>query len=183
MRGNRYDGFDDFTAKLIKRKARQLVGKAGITDADREDLEQELALHVLISTPRFDSSRAQFRTFIARVIDRKVASIIRGRKAAKRGYGVACQSLNEAIQDEDGYEVERLDLLEATADESADDLDVDLRNAIATLPPNLQKLYQRLKHGSPSEIARETGTARSTVYDQMKSIMRTFAKAGLKDYF
>ena len=35
---------DGFARRCIRRKARQLVGKAGITASDRPDLEQEMTL-------------------------------------------------------------------------------------------------------------------------------------------
>jgi len=44
---NRYPGLDEFAVKLIKRKARQLAGRAGFLQADRQDLEQEMAMDLL----------------------------------------------------------------------------------------------------------------------------------------
>jgi hypothetical protein len=37
--------------RLIRSKARQMVGKAGLTDADRPDVEQELWLDLLRRWP------------------------------------------------------------------------------------------------------------------------------------
>ena len=39
---NKYEGLDAYAVKIIKHKARQLVGSAGFVEADRHDLEQEL---------------------------------------------------------------------------------------------------------------------------------------------
>ncbi len=44
---NSYDGIDKYAADLIRHKARQLVGKAGFTEDDRPDLEQELMIDLL----------------------------------------------------------------------------------------------------------------------------------------
>ena len=44
---NSYDGIDAYAADLIRHKARQLVGKAGLTENDRQDLEQELMIDLL----------------------------------------------------------------------------------------------------------------------------------------
>jgi len=46
-----------FTGYYIRRKARQLVGIAGLTAADRPDLEQELALIVFLRSAKFDPNR------------------------------------------------------------------------------------------------------------------------------
>ncbi len=52
-------GIDPYAIRLIKYKARTLVGKAGFTASDREDLEQELILDLLHRLPRYDRNRAQ----------------------------------------------------------------------------------------------------------------------------
>ncbi len=39
---NQYGGIDAYAVRLIKYKARQLIGQAGFTPSDREDIEQEL---------------------------------------------------------------------------------------------------------------------------------------------
>lgn len=44
---NRYHGIEEYAVKLIQLKSYQLVGNAGFSDADREDLEQELMLDLL----------------------------------------------------------------------------------------------------------------------------------------
>ena len=41
---NSDDGIDPYAAGLIRFKTRQLVGQAGFTASDREDIEQELIL-------------------------------------------------------------------------------------------------------------------------------------------
>jgi len=55
---NRYDGLDEYAVKLIKHKARQLVGRAGFVDADRHDLEQDMVIDLLRRLPRFDPTLA-----------------------------------------------------------------------------------------------------------------------------
>ena len=65
---NSYPGLDDFAVKLIKRKARQLAGRVGFLHADRQDLEQEMALDLLLRLPHFDPTLATRETFVARLI-------------------------------------------------------------------------------------------------------------------
>ena len=66
---NQYDGIDPYAAGLIRFKARQLVGQAGFTASDREDIEQKLILDLLRRLPKYNPKRAQLNTFIARVVD------------------------------------------------------------------------------------------------------------------
>ena len=43
----RYEGIDEYAVRIIKYKARQLVGRVGFTESDREDLEQEMILDLI----------------------------------------------------------------------------------------------------------------------------------------
>ena len=51
---NSDDGIDPYAAGLIRFKARQLVGQAGFTASDRNDLEQDLILDLLRRLPKYD---------------------------------------------------------------------------------------------------------------------------------
>ena len=63
----------DSLKRLIRSKARQVVGKAGLTHSDRADVEQDLWLDLLERWPKFRSDRARTSTFINRVLNHKVA--------------------------------------------------------------------------------------------------------------
>src|SRR3990172_5832893 len=63
----------DSLKRLIRSKALQVVGKAGLTNADRPDVEQELWLDLLERWPKFRPNRARISTFIKRVLNHKVA--------------------------------------------------------------------------------------------------------------
>ncbi|RMF23507.1 MAG: hypothetical protein D6760_05195, partial [Deltaproteobacteria bacterium] len=75
---------NQYAARLIRFKARQLCRRPGFTPSDRADIEQEFRVDLLERLPRFDAGKAQLNTFIARVIERKAASIVRHRTAEKR---------------------------------------------------------------------------------------------------
>ena len=92
---NQYDGIDPYAAGLIRFKARQLVGQAGFTASDREDIEQELILDLLRRLPKYNPKRAQLNTFIARVVEHRVATLIEAQKAGIRDYRRCRCSLND----------------------------------------------------------------------------------------
>ena len=48
----RYEGIDEYAVQIIKYKARQLVGRVGFTESDREDLEQEMLMGLLQRLPK-----------------------------------------------------------------------------------------------------------------------------------
>ena len=190
---NRYQGIDDYAVQLIKYKARQLVGRVGFTESEREDLQQEMVLDLLRRLPKFDPKRAGRNTFIARIVEHKVATIIEAQKAGMRDYRLCSCSLNDRLEDEEGRSIERMetidqeDYLRRTVKLSRPmselrNLSIDLRSAVQALPPELRGLCKRLQTESVTEISRDTGIPRGTIYESIKKLRAIFKDAGLKDY-
>ena len=173
-------GFDDYAAKLIRYKARQLVGKAGITADDCQDVEQDLTLHLLQQRHKFDPMRSGFHTYVSRIVDRKIASILRWRSAAKRDWRVNGLSLNAPVESADREELELGDTIRT--EDPPRDLPIDLQRAIDNLPPNLRTLCERLGEESVSEVAVRMAVSRATVHARIGVIRRAFRKKGLHDY-
>lgn len=143
---NRYEGIDEYAVRIIKHKARQLVGRAGFTESDREDLEQEMMLDLLRRLPKYNPDRAQRNTFIARIVEHKVATIIETRKAGMRDYRLCTCSLNDRLEDDEGGSIERLETIDqeeylrrtgklSRPAAELRDLSIDLGRVIASLPP------------------------------------------------
>ena len=185
---------DDYAIQLIKHKARQLVGRAGYTEDDRPDIEGDLTLDLLRRLPRFDPARASRNTFIARVVEHGVARLIERREAPMRDARRCTASLNDRIEDDEGKSVERGDLIDQDtylksighptmplADQIAQR--VDLERVRATLTPEMRDLWERRAEGQTfTEISRETGIPRGTLYERMKQLRKLVEDAGLRDY-
>lgn len=73
-----------YASDLIRVKARRLAQKAEFGDATRADIEQDLMVDILQRWRAFDPHRAKATTFIARVVEHGIASLIRSKRAAKR---------------------------------------------------------------------------------------------------
>ena len=190
---NSDDGIDPYAAGLIRFKARQLVGKAGFTASDREDIEQELTLDLLRRLLKYDPKRAQLNTFIARVVEHRIASLIEAQKAGIRDYRRCRCSLNECFEDADGRSVERVDTFDqedyllrtsgqSRPSEELSALAIDVAAVIEGLPHELRNLCRRLKAETVTEISRDTGVPRGTIYESIKKLREIFEDAGLKDY-
>lgn len=190
---NRYDGIDPYAVKLIRHRAGQLIGHYGFTQDDRDDIEQELALVVLMRLPEYDSKRAKLSTFIALVVDHKIADIIEARIAGKRDYRLCCCSLNDLLEDDEGGSIERIDTLSeeeyriqigklSRQEIELLDLCIDLRKAIEILPPELSDLCQRRMTYNVIRISSDTGIPRGTIYDMIKRIRITLEELGLGEY-
>ena len=187
------DGVDPYAVTLIKYKARRLIGQAGFTASDRDDLEQELILDLLRRLPKYNPKRAQLNTFIARVVEHKIATLIEARKAGIRDYRRCPFSLDDRFEDEAGRSVERVDTFDqedyllrtGAQSRPADELSaltIDVAAVLETLPPELRELCRRLKAESVTEISRDTGVPRGTIYESVKNLREIFEDAGLKDY-
>lgn len=182
-----------YAERLIRFRAGQLVGRYGFTRDDREDLEQDLRLDLLRRQAKFDSGRASLNTFVARVVDHAVATIIERQVAACRDGRLTrvfsdcvpeCDE-GEATSFEDRFDAAAYLRLTGRADpDSAEsiDLHLDFERALSSMPANLQELCQRLVTSSISEISNETGIPRATLYGRVKEIRAHLDHLGFHNY-
>lgn len=188
MGRNQYDEIDAYAVEIIRFKARQLAEQAGFTEADQDDLEQELIIDLLRRLPKYDPKRGQRATFIARVVKHKIANLIARQTAGKRDYRRSTCPLDE--DDGTAERAERLDqedyILRIGAEPNPDEdrrvLALDVAAVLETLPPELAELCRRLKQETVTDISRDTGVSRPTLYKSIKKLREIFEDAGLKDY-
>ncbi|MEK7270554.1 MAG: sigma factor [Planctomycetota bacterium] len=191
--GTRAD-VDQYAANLIRIKARQLVCAGRFLESERKDLEQEMTLHLIARRPKFDKARASERTFVSRIVDRKISNLVRRQILKSRVLGQRICSLNESISDGEGGSVERAETLatvgpdrrlgkDLRAKTYAQDLAIDLAQIVARLPEQLRRLCEVLKEDDPAGAARKMGIPRSTLDSHIGRLRRRFEDAGLRDYF
>ena len=179
---------DRFEEWFIAHKARQLAGKAGFTQDDVEDIQQDMRLDVLQRLPRFDPARSNRHTFIAMVVRRCVASILERQRAEKRNGGRRPQSLNAPIRDAEGREVELYQTLDASTgrpgrgEEELRDLRADVQAAVASLPEHLRPWCKVFAELGIREASRELHIPRSRLQRIKAEIRAAFEQAGLADY-
>lgn len=184
----------EYAAGLIRHKARKLVGRAGFTKDDVEDIKQELTLDLLERLPKFAPAKATHNTFVACLVERKISNLIRHRKREIRDRQREDHSLNTNISDGDGGVVERSQLIRQDAhnlrtgkyprpvDEQTD-MELDISDVLSNLPPDLRALAELLQSVSFAEAARQLGVARITLYDNGFACLRqVFRDKGLDGY-
>jgi RNA polymerase sigma-70 factor (ECF subfamily) len=185
---------DGYARKVIRHKARQLIGKYGFTRDDYDDLQQEMMLDLLRRLGKYDPSRAGLSTFVARIVDRKVSNLIRHQKQEKRDFSVRVLPLDAEVDGQDG---EPLGLDEVLSQDAYDDevgghdrpqferldLRIDLTLVLDDLPDDLRELARRLQTRTMAEIARELGMPRSTLYEKgIARLRKIFEDKGLREY-
>ena len=127
------------------------------------------------------------------MVEHKIATLIEAKKAGIRDYRRCPFSLNDRFEDEDGRSVERVDTFDqedyllrtGAQSRPADELSaltIDVAAVLETLPPELRELCRSLKAESVTEISRDTGIPRGTIYESIKKLREIFEDAGLKDY-
>ena len=173
---------------LIHLKASQLVKHRAVRAADREDLRQELWLHLLKRLPTHSESKGSLFAFITTVIERRVRSILRYHNSRLPGCG---DSLDEPIGRSDGELVDRYATLGSepphspraeTREQYLTDLRFDLEQIIAKLPPDQQDVCRGLMTESLSAISRNKRVARGTLFGRVLKIREAFEEAGIHDY-
>ena len=182
-----------FAAVLIRRKARELSRHAGFSPSDREDIEQELRLILLRRLGKFDPAIAHYNAFVTTVIERYCATILEHRSAESRTHRRCGGSLNQMVDDGDGNQIELAAKIQDghqtnrtggrfRSNEDLVDLATDVTDVVAGLPPQLQDVFQRLKRGSISEVARELGMSRTTLCDLITRLRARFEQSGMREY-
>ena len=182
-----------FAARLIRSKARQLSQKSPFTRSDRDDIEQQLRIDLLDRFQHYDPERANWKSFLLAVIDRRVASLYKAARAQKRRHERDVVSLSTEVPGDEGVPTElaqtllprHQDFLVGSSlheDQEAFALEHDVATVLAQLPTELRKLAELLKTQSVSQIARRLRLPRSTVVDQVARLAEHFKKHEMQNY-
>ncbi|MDH4201381.1 MAG: hypothetical protein OEV87_00610 [Phycisphaerae bacterium] len=186
-----------YAETTIEILAKELIGKCGITPDDLEDIEQEMMIDLLRRLGNYDRSKAKLTTFIKRVLERKIANILRQRCTEKEFLNRSCLSLEKSIQSYD-TPGEHITLGDTVTTEYYDktvrgkmrsrederQLVFDVRQIVAVFPDELRIACEHLLSGkSVSETANLVGIKRSTFYEKVLAPIReAFQAADLKNY-
>lgn len=153
---------EPYASRLIAFKARQLSRCPGFSLGDRKDIEQELWLALLIRLPQYDARRASESTFVARVIEHAVVTLLRHRRAEKRSPAREECSLDDPVLDADGRVVPRHETTPEAASEPGRlrDLERDVAQVVAGLSDDLRAAALALAFGTQNSVGPELGISR-----------------------
>jgi RNA polymerase sigma-70 factor (ECF subfamily) len=183
---------DPAIQSLIRRKVSRIIGRAGLTKQDHEDLEHDLVVEVLRRLPKFDSDRSSLSAFLNAVLDHGLADILRHQLAAKRN-PQRVRSLHAKTKSEEGdLELEQTlgseDLARQrgrhprSAEELAQ-LTQDMAEALDGLSDDVRAVAERLAQGLPmTAIAKELGKSRHQVRQAVRQVRQRFEDLDLKGY-
>ena len=187
------EGIDESVVRLIRRRAKRLVGQVGFTESDVQDIEQILVTHVWQNLAKHDPLRGTKITFAAWIVDRKVANLIKERTASKRDCRRTECSLSEDGADADGSLIQRAETLNPAdilsvlgrfprnAYESID-LAADTQACLAGIHVDLRVLCERLMKSTLTEVSQQQGIPVGTLYGAVRKLRALMREARLNQY-
>ena len=182
----------DYAMALIRRKAKELARTRGFTINDVEDIQQLLAVKLLQHLAAFDPEQGHPNVFVKTVVERYAANLLRNSRAEKRDRRRVC-SLSMIVDYDDNGPIELEETIgereldsrlgrETRDPHEACDLAMDVTDALDGLSPELRDLCERLKYASVSDVARDLGVPRTTLYESIIKLRKHFEEIGLKGY-
>lgn len=183
---------DPFTRRLAKKKAMQLVGKYGFAETDREDIEQDIYVHVLQRWSSYDPGEGHHHKFVTAVIERYMANFVRDRCAVKRcdsAVGSLHSPLSESGEEQNPNQSVSENALDGRIGrqrrKSSDlaELRIDIDLLLKEFPIQWQEVLEFRKSLSVTETSERLSIPRTTINSWIRKVRNRFAEAGLNDYF
>lgn len=178
---------------ILQRKAHEMVGRAGITLDDVDDVVQDLLLHLLKRHLHIDPDRGTMVRLVCCVVDRKRSNMVASRRAIKRNQGEPPNSLSDAVDPHDSesptreevYDMDTYLRLTGKSDRGQEDrtsLEIDMRALLRALPPDLGRIALLLMYYPKSEAAQMLGIPWSTFCDRCRELRQKMIQMKLNEY-
>ena len=178
--------------EIIRIKVTQKIGQFGLTRQDQGDLEQAVKCDLWRRWVHFRPGGSKPATFASRLVDNAILTVFEHRTAGKRNYHREAYSIDGTIPNRHGNGIQALSIddrdgsrwlgLDQPHFTDCSDLALDVADLLIKLPDDLRELCVRLQTMSITEVARETGVPRGTLYDRLDLLKKFFREAGLDQY-
>lgn len=162
--------------------------------SERDDLVQEVVLHLLQQLSSFDPMVGAWSTYVKCVVKSKLASLRRTARSLRHRKHGNTQSLNQTALDRDGRTSELGDMVQegmSPACKSRDlrpatcrcDMNNDVNSVLQTLAPELRTLCEALMNEpNISEASHSMEVSRSTAYRRIETIRQTMVRHEFHQY-
>ena len=165
-------------SRLVEFKVRHFLRNRPDRPQELPDLMQDVLLRVIARLRQHDPRRGSLTTFVARIADSALIDASRYRGSAKR-------NPDREQHPTRGDDRRRRSAWDGDRGEDRGrlaDLAIDLRDAVAALPPELQRLADGLREWTPTELAEREQIDRSTVYRRLQALRDRWDDHTLRDY-
>jgi DNA-directed RNA polymerase specialized sigma24 family protein len=190
---NILEAFGVFAFRFICKKVDVLVRRYGFPRSERESLLQDFACNLHARRAKFDPSVATWEAFVVVVCENHFATLLEHRSAEMRARERENGSLNERIKDTEGKWTEFGSTIPDTqrsrhtgrsyrSDEERWELQQDVADVLASMPPRMRKVCEMIMCGSKTSAAGKLKMSQWSLYEMLERILARFEKAGLRDY-
>jgi DNA-directed RNA polymerase specialized sigma24 family protein len=153
---------------LAHQKAVVFVRRFGFEPYETDELESRLLLIAWRRFDKFDSSRASMRTFLSRLMDSELSSILRA-----SGRTLHAEPLPDSVP-----------AIAAQDDAVRGEFWIDLGRALAQLSPEVRETAFLLSWLPPAKAGRALGCSRGTVWARIRQMRDALLAVGIgPDYF
>lgn len=167
-----------FAARLICYKVGRLVARGSIRCSDREDLEQDLKLHLLRRFDQFDPALGHWNTFVLVVVERYILTYLVARRRRKQCTCRGTSFLQETDPDDASNTVGKSNTeCKQCNPTSKLDLVLDVHQIVNHLSESEKHLCKRLMHDRPAEVARQIQIPRTTLHGHISMLRKRFRAA------
>jgi len=195
---NKYEDFTDYEVERVRRTARTMVGRYGVSMDDVPDLEQELIIHLWEKKGQYspgNARRCSYKTFISRIIEKKKADILKEKSREKRQLDHR-KDLMEAYEEElfdDASDAppsfSRDQIIWSSVDDSSYGPVEERVISKILLEENLKKMpliqqivfFLREEGYSPLDISEQLNISKTKVYDHLRVVILKLNEAGVFD--
>ena len=179
----------DFATRFINAKVRQLIGRAGFNESDRDDLRQSFCLNFLQRRERFDPEKANWEGFVVMVCENFSASLLRRQLAEKRTTLRECMSLDQSSPSGQSIgsltadnRVRRHRQVVQRSGPSQWELSEDTRAVLADMPPMMRKTCEILMRDSKKTAEHELNMSHGALYELLDRALKRFEKANMVEH-
>jgi len=185
---------DHVALRSIQVAVNEFIRRYSLPKADRDDLIQDVSLHLIQQAENFNPSVGAWSTFVKCVVRSKLASIRRASRTRKHRKNAKTVSLNTKTRDQDGRTTEIGDLFEEGASssrkyqkirsaQSHSELRTDVRIVVRKLKPELRAICREfLSERNITEASEELEQARATTYRRIERIQETMTEYEIHQY-
>lgn len=184
---------DPRVRRVLRKLGRDIIGVAGYTEDEVDDIVQDLILHLLTHPIAIDPERGSMVGVVCTVARHKRSHMVASRCAAKRNHGKPPVSLSdrasreredtrthEEIYDMDTY-LNRTGRSERTVEELGD-LSLDVERLLDDLPTELRRIAELLMYYRKSEVAKMLGIPWGTFCDKCRELRLRMRRMNLNEY-
>ncbi len=174
---------DEDIGRIIRIKSYRLARTLGAGSQSLDEFQQEYWMEYLQARGSFDPRRASWATFLEQVLESAGGHLMEKWWAQKRRYERGARSWDEPLAPDSDETLQDVYSDVQHYDQTGDgtppmseiiDCNIDVRDIVEALPPELQRIAKMLMWKTAADIALELGIPRTTVYTKMAKIRSVF---------